>query len=624
MHKLTFILFVFFWYSGIAQSSSYTVANAHSHNDYEQRIPFWTAYNEGFGSIEADIFLRNDTLLVAHEAKELNPQRTLEKLYLQPIESCVRKHNGFPYVDSRKQLQLLIDVKTDSINTLNKLVDVLKKYPSLINNNAVKFVITGNRPDERLFTSYPSFISFDGELFKDYSNEALTKIVLLSDNFKQYSESNGKGIFTERDQHVLEAAVKKAHDLHKPVRFWGAPDFINAWYRFMHLQVDYINTDHIVALSSFLNTLPKTTYTSNGNTYQTYHPTYKTDGTDKPVKNIILLIGDGTSYPQLYAGYTANNGALNVFNMRNTGSSKTSSHDSYITDSAPGSTAISSGVKTNNRFVGVDNTGKALPLIPVYLEKKKIKTGLVTCGDIADATPADFYAHQNEREHATEILRDLKSAPIDLMMGSGDESLNNVDILDKSDKTKLNEDILKELKEKYTIVSTVDSVLESNNKKYIVVEKRAGLSMLMGRGDWLQKAFTKSLNTLSKNKAGFFLMTEGAQIDYGGHDNNLPYVATEVMDFDQVIGKALQFADKDGETLVVVTADHETGGLTLLDGDYKKGYVAGQFSTNDHTALPVPVFAYGPQSQLFKGVYENTEIFYKIMQALGISVKQDK
>jgi len=116
-------------------------------------------------------------------------------------------------------------------------------------------------------------------------------------------------------------------------------------------------------------------------------------------------------------------------------------------------------------------------------------------------------------------------------------------------------------------------------------------------------------------------MTEGAQIDYGGHANNMSYVASEVMDFDKVIGKALAFADADGQTLVIVTADHETGGLSLLDGDYAEGYVSGRFATNDHTATPVPVFAYGPQSFRFRGVYENTELFFKIMKVLNISLK---
>ena len=146
----------------------------------------------------------------------------------------------------------------------------------------------------------------------------------------------------------------------------------------------------------------------------------------------------------------------------------------------------------------------------------------------------------------------------------------------------------------------------------------AGLPVLKGRQDWLQQAFTSAVKILSRNKEGFFLMTEGAQIDYGGHANDMGYVASEVMDFDQVIGKAMQFADKDGQTLVIVTADHETGGLSLLDGNYTSGYVSGQFATNDHTAVPVPVFAYGPRSFEFRGVYENTELFFKIMKVLGI------
>lgn len=611
---------LFFGAGVFAQPYPYTAHNVHSHNDYEQKTPFWMAYNEGFGSVEADIFLQDNELLVGHNLKELRPGRTLEALYLDPIRDCIAKNHGYVFRDSTQPLQLLIDVKRDSIRTLSKLVEILQKYPSLIRNPTLKFVITGSRPEESLFITYPDYIQFDGELYRNYSKEALTKIVLFSDDFKHYSHWNGKGNIPQQEWATLQAAVEKSHKLNKPVRFWDAPDFINAWYQFMHLQVDYINTDRIAPLSAFLHTLPHTSYTSPVNSYKAYQPTYMSDGVDKPVKNVILLIGDGMGLAHLYAGYTANRGGLNIFNMRQIGLSKTSSYDSYITDSAPGSTAFSSGEKTNSRYVGVDHTGAPLTLLPAMLEKKKIRTGLVTCGDIADATPADFYAHQDERDNARAILEDLKNASIDILMGSGDESLDNVDILKESDRTAFGENLLKELQPKYTIVSSVDSVpsLPAAGKKYIVVEQQAGLSMLKGRGDWLQKAFTKTTTVLSHNKAGFFLMTEGAQVDYGGHANNLPYVATEVMDFDQVVGKALEFADKNGKTLIIVTADHETGGLTLLDGNYEKGYVNGQFSSNDHTAIPVPVFAYGPRSQLFKGVYENTAIFSKILQAYGL------
>jgi len=134
-----------------------------------------------------------------------------------------------------------------------------------------------------------------------------------------------------------------------------------------------------------------------------------------------------------------------------------------------------------------------------------------------------------------------------------------------------------------------------------------------GRGNYLPLAFDKTVNILKDSPKGFFMMVEGSQIDYGGHANNLKQVITENADFDQVVGNALRFADEDGETLVIVTADHETGGLTLLDGSIKNGYVLGNFSTNDHTGTPVPVFAYGPHSADFRGVYPNTAIFDKLL-----------
>lgn len=115
-------------------------------------------------------------------------------------------------------------------------------------------------------------------------------------------------------------------------------------------------------------------------------------------------------------------------------------------------------------------------------------------------------------------------------------------------------------------------------------------------------------------------MAEGAQVDYGGHANDLPYAVTELMDLDRTIGAALQYADQDGQTLVVVTADHETGGLSLLAADEKQGRILGNFSTNDHTNIMVPVFAYGPHAELFTGMYQNNEIFHKIIQLLTPSV----
>jgi alkaline phosphatase len=138
-----------------------------------------------------------------------------------------------------------------------------------------------------------------------------------------------------------------------------------------------------------------------------------------------------------------------------------------------------------------------------------------------------------------------------------------------------------------------------------------------GRGDMLSKATKKAIEVLSRNENGFFMMVEGSQIDWGNHQNNIQYQTLEVIDFDNVIGEVLQFAREDGETLVIVTADHETGGLGINGGDTKKGVIVPGFTTMGHTGVMVPVFAYGPKSELFSGIYDNTEIFFKMMKALG-------
>jgi alkaline phosphatase len=601
MYRLLYVIFCVLPFGLLAQPPAYSAINAHSHNDYEKEFPFWMAWKQGFGSIEADIFLDKGELVVAHDTAQLKRRWLFDSLYLQPLAKCVSSNNGTVYADRNSVLQLLIDLKTPADPLLDKLVDKLRSYPSLINNPSLRIVITGNRPAPALFGSYPAWIFFDGELKATYTDKELERIVMLSDNFASYSSWNGKNKIPAAEYLALKNAISKAHSLNKKVRFWNAPDILNSWYGFMSMGVDFINTDQIIPLGTFLRQLPERTYTSTNN-YSLYKPAYRNDGLDKPVKNIIVLIGDGTGLPQWYAGYTANKGALNVFNMHYTGLSKTSSYNNYITDSAPGATAISSGVKTNNRAVGVDHTGKPLVLLPGLLRERKMKTGVITSGDITDATPAAFYAHQSERSHSEDMLHDLLQAPVDLLMGKG---------------TNRSSDSLKnKLAARFNWVNSVDKVQQGWSKPWLVTEETAGLSMLEGRGDWAQRAFAKALSLLSGNRDGFFLMLEGAQIDHGAHDNQLPFLVTEVMDFDKVVGKAMEFADSNGETLIIVTADHETGGLTLTGGDYSKGYIAGQFSTEDHTASPVPVFAYGPQAHLFTGVYENTEIFSKILFAL--------
>jgi alkaline phosphatase len=126
-----------------------------------------------------------------------------------------------------------------------------------------------------------------------------------------------------------------------------------------------------------------------------------------------------------------------------------------------------------------------------------------------------------------------------------------------------------------------------------------------------------AIDNLKKNEKGFFLMIEGSQIDWGGHDNNVPYIVTEMLDFDRVVGKVLEFASKNKETLVVITADHETGGFSINGGDLSTGLVEGKFTTGGHTGVMVPVYSYGPKAELFSGIMENTDIYYKFKEVLG-------
>jgi len=251
--KLYPILFVMACLAGCsnAQEGMYSTANAHSHNDYNNTNPFFGAYAENFGSIEADIFLHNDSLIVGHNLADTQYHRTLELMYLAPLEQQVERNKGTPYKDSHLPLQVMIDLKTEGQPTLGKLVNILQHYPALIQSKNIQFVISGNRPADSLFASYPAYIWFDGILSKQYAPAALSKIVMLSDDMKHYTKWDGKSALAKPDYLKLDSMVHYAHQLQKKVRFWDAPDSLPAWKELVKLQVDYINTDRIPELSSF-------------------------------------------------------------------------------------------------------------------------------------------------------------------------------------------------------------------------------------------------------------------------------------------------------------------------------------------------------------------------------------
>lgn len=334
----------------------------------------------------------------------------------------------------------------------------------------------------------------------------------------------------------------------------------------------------------------------------------------KKAKNIILMIGDGTGASQIYAALTANKGKLHYNRMPVAGFSITNSADAYITDSASGATVYAAGVKTYNGAIGVDKDTIRVRTILEEAEQRQLATGLVATCAITHATPASFIAHQPERRMYEEIAADFLDTDIDLFIGGGHNHFNGKKRKDKRD-------LIGELQAKgYTQTNTFDELKEIDTKStYKLAAFLAGEHQprYPQRGEQLAVSTKTALEILAKNDKGFFLMIEGSQIDWGGHADNTTYIVQEAYDFDRAIGQVLDFAAKDGETLVIVTADHETGGFSLNGGNLETGEVVGKFTTGGHTGVMVPVFAFGPQAELFGGIQQNSDIYFSMIRALG-------
>jgi len=329
----------------------------------------------------------------------------------------------------------------------------------------------------------------------------------------------------------------------------------------------------------------------------------------KQPKNIILLIGDGMGAAQVYAGYTAKKGIMNMTSMPVSGFSVTYSASDYITDSGAGATALSSGVKTKNGSIGVDTNGQPVETILEMAEKRGLSTGLVSTSSITHATPASFIAHTPSRSKYSDIALDFLRTDIDVFIGGGYNSFaQRADSLNLIDSLKARG---------YFVARDLKDVNVQSTKRLAALLANEHMPrMSKGRGNMLPEATELALAMLDKNDKGFFIMIEGSQIDWGGHGNDVSYVIDEMVDFDNAVGKALEFASKDGETLVIVTADHETGGFSIMGGSIDTGDVQGAFLNKDHTAVMVPVFAYGPGSGIFTGVQDNTDIFKKCVKLL--------
>lgn len=335
-------------------------------------------------------------------------------------------------------------------------------------------------------------------------------------------------------------------------------------------------------------------------------------------KNIILLIGDGMSYPQITATKYAH-GNLTMTSMPYTGSLYTYSADGKVTDSASSATALAAGYKTNNGFLGVLPDTSSVQSIAHYAAELGKATALLATSRITHATPAAFAIHHENRGDEFIIAEKFVDSGIDIIMGAGSdyflpESEGGIRPDDRN--------LLSEMESNgYLYLDSVEglSQLSSEQNKVIAFLEGKDLAPAPDRGDQLFQLTEAALTQASQDEDGFFMMIEGSQIDWAGHANEADWMMQEVLDFDKVIARVLDFAEQDGNTLVVVTADHETGGLTLTSQDYES--IDYHFSTGGHTALHVPVFSFGPSGEKFVGVYDNTEIGRRLFSIWGKSVQ---
>ena len=327
--------------------------------------------------------------------------------------------------------------------------------------------------------------------------------------------------------------------------------------------------------------------------------------------NVIYMIGDGMALPQVYAAMLASGEDMTFQQFPYIGVVDTHSASNDITDSAAGGTALASDHKTNNAMLGVNPDSIPVKTVLEALAEQGKKTGIVVTSYVTHATPAAFYAKVPHRKQYEDIAMQMAENPyINLIIGGGMKHFAQ-----RKDSLDLIARMENELGWKvYDNLTEVDVT----NQKYAVIADTNHMPKAADRGDFLPRAVKTALKTLDNAENGFFLMVEGSQIDFACHGNDSTWMMDEMLDFDYAVNVALDYAKEKGNTLVVVTADHETGGLTLPDPQGKYTNVVFNYSTGSHTCLPVLVYAYGPGAEQFTGWMQNNELKAKIMNACGM------
>ena len=319
----------------------------------------------------------------------------------------------------------------------------------------------------------------------------------------------------------------------------------------------------------------------------------------KKIKNVIVMIGDGMGVEQVACGWVLNGGHLNMEACLVTGFSRTYAVDELITDSCAGGSALATGVKTKYGFMACDPDGNPVPSLLHDAQAKGMKTGVAVTCRINDATPIDFVGHSLDRHDEAGIAAQYVDSDVDFLTGGGIQFWQN-----RED----GRDLVKEMKEKgYQFVDNLDDLNRVKEGRVLGLFAPLEMEPALDRGPVLEDCAMKAIELLS-NRKGFFLMIEGSSIDDWCHRHKVGYMAEELFDFDRTVGKVLKWAEQDGHTLVIITADHATGGLTLINGSLAERTVKVHFSTKGHNSILVPVYAYGPHAEEFAGVHENAEI----------------
>lgn len=327
---------------------------------------------------------------------------------------------------------------------------------------------------------------------------------------------------------------------------------------------------------------------------------------EKP-RNVILLIGDGMGLPQMAAAYTANHGTLNMHRCPYVGLSCTYCANALITDSGAGGTALAIGQKTNRGYVGVDSLGNPQPSLLAQAHELGMRTGVSVVCRLCDATPADFCCHTTNRDDYDDIIADYLTCNVDYIAGGGMYFFTH-----RQD----NRNIYAEMRAHgYHLASTPEELFALDQLPVCAVLADSEYVVAPDRGDMFVRQTMQAVNMLD-NPDGFALMVEGSCIDDWCHANNQERVIAEMLDFDHVVGAVLDWAERDGHTLVIITADHETGGMVLEDGDLATGETECVFTSDGHSNCFVPVYAFGPGAENFTGVMQNDELSRRISRLL--------